>query len=283
MTDTTTGWSWRNAVHRHGSWSRVEWLSEVESTNDTVMGWLQTHGYPMSLAVADVQTAGRGRRGRQWLAPRDSSLLCSVGFSSSWLQAGDEWKLAAIVSLAMAEAAEEVAPLPANVVRMKWPNDLVAVDEAGTVRKLAGVLGETESAGTSESKTVIGIGVNANWARVAFPADLADSMTSLSEITGRPVDRERLLSAFMLRVETLEDALQSRGDFPEYEWRRRQLTNNVLVRLDWPDGSAETVRAVDVNADTGALVITPPDAPLPRRHIIVGEIHHLRVAGAVQP
>jgi BirA family biotin operon repressor/biotin-[acetyl-CoA-carboxylase] ligase len=269
-------------VHSHSAWSRIEWVDEVGSTNDAVRSWLREGTQPLCLLVADRQTAGRGREGRTWTAPNGAGLLCSIGFTPGRMPAGEEWKLAAIVSLAMAKAAEQVAGLQERTIRLKWPNDLVAVDASGAVRKLAGVLGETESAGTSDARAVIGIGVNADWSRADFPADLADSMTSLRELApdDRPIDREALLETFMARIEPLQRDLLSDGTFPADAWRGRQLTNGNIVRLDWPDGTIETVRAVDVDPETGALVVSPLDAGEPRRHIIVGEIRHLRV-GAV--
>ena len=271
--------SWRAMVRPHGPWSRVEWLDEVGSTNDVVMGWLRDGTASLCLAIADEQTAGRGRAGRRWSAPKNAALLCSVGFTPSWLETGDEWRLAALVSLAMTEAGEEIAGVPSGTIRLKWPNDLVVVDpESGAVRKLAGVLGETEGAGTSDSKAVVGIGVNAGWPRAEFPAELADSMTSLGEVGGgRQIDREALLDAFMDHLEPLEANLRRDGGFPAERWRERQLTNGTLVRLEWPDGTAETVHAIDVDPATGALLVRAPDGSGPARAVVVGEIRHLRV------
>ena len=81
----------------------------------------------------------------------------------------------------MADAAEAVAGLPAGTVRLKWPNDLVVEAGDGTVRKLAGVLGETDGLGTDDPRVVVGLGINADWPAATFPPDLADGMTSLRE------------------------------------------------------------------------------------------------------
>ena len=62
----------------------------------------------------------------------------------------------------MADAAEEVAGLAPGTIRLKWPNDLV-VEGDGGVRKLAGVLGETDGLGTDDPRAVVGIGINADW------------------------------------------------------------------------------------------------------------------------
>jgi biotin-(acetyl-CoA carboxylase) ligase len=194
----------------------------------------------------------------------------------------EEWKLAAIVSLAMAGAGETVAHLAPGTIRLKWPNDLVARDaETGEVRKLAGVLGETEGLGTTESRAVIGIGLNAGWAPSDFPRDLAASMTSLAQLApGRRIDRDNLADAFLDGLEPLVEALRD-GQFPAAAWRGRQLTNGNTVRLEWPDGTAEIVLAEDVDTDTGALLVRAPGETGQPRSVVVGEIRHVRVGGVV--
>jgi BirA family biotin operon repressor/biotin-[acetyl-CoA-carboxylase] ligase len=267
-------------VHPHGAWSRVEWLSSTGSTNDVVMGWLRAGTAEICVVVADEQTAGRGRSGRTWVAPKDAALLLSIGFTPSWLDPLVEWRLAAIVSVAMADAGESIAGVAPGTVRLKWPNDLVAVDRpSGVVRKLAGVLGETEGLGTAEPRAVIGIGINAGWARRRFPTDLADSMTSLGELAGgRQIEREALLDAFLERLDRAVRDLR-RGVFAAEAWRARQLTSGNLVRLEWPDGTVETLSAVDVDPDSGALLVRVPGSRDDPRPVLVGEIRHLRVGG----
>ena len=72
-----------------------------------------------------------------------------------------------------------------------------------------------------------------------------------------------------------------RADFRRRQWRRRQLTNGLLVRLERPDGSAETVSAVDVDPNTGALLVRSPGDTGSTHPVLVGEIRHLRVGGVV--
>jgi BirA family biotin operon repressor/biotin-[acetyl-CoA-carboxylase] ligase len=262
--------------------ARIEQFDVVGSTNDIVAGWLREGTPEVCVAIAGEQLAGRGRNGRAWTAPAGASLLLSAGFRPTWLEPARAWQLGAIVSLAMAEAAEAAAQLPPGTIRLKWPNDLVILDASnGGAQKVAGVLGETQGLGTERPQAVIGIGINVDWAREGFPAEFAAGMTSLSEAAGgRHVGRDALAEAFLARLEPLIDELRT-GRFPAEQWRDRQLTNGVPVRLEWPDGTAETVTAVDVDADSGALLIRSLGDTGPSRPVLVGEIRHLRFGGVV--
>ena len=269
--------------------SRQERFATVGSTNDVVRAWLADDTPEVALAVADEQTAGRGRDGRSWIAPPGAALLFSLGFRPTWLPATHVWRLAATTSLAMADAAEEVAGLPDRAIRLKWPNDLVietdglavpiAPAEPTSVRKVAGVLGETDGLGSDDPRVVVGLGIDTDWAAADFPADLADSMTSLREAShGRPIDHVALLDAFLGRLEVRIEALRG-GRFDVADWTERQLTTGRDVTLTDPDGSSRVVRALGVDAASGALVIEDETADGGERSVVVGEIRHVRLAG----
>jgi BirA family biotin operon repressor/biotin-[acetyl-CoA-carboxylase] ligase len=265
--------------------ARLERFDRVGSTNDVVRDWLAAGSPEVCVAVAREQTTGRGRAGRTWAAPAGAALLVSLGFRPGWLAPDAVWRLAAIVSLAMADAAEAVAGLAAGSVRLKWPNDLVIDGGTPTViRKLAGVLGETDGLGTDDPRAVVGLGVNVDWAAADFPPELADSMTSLREATGeatggRAVDRDLLLGAFLAALEPRIEALRG-GGFDGAGWSARQVTTGRMVRLEAP-GSAETVRALGVDPSTGALIVADPSAATGDRHVVVGEITHVRLAESI--
>jgi BirA family biotin operon repressor/biotin-[acetyl-CoA-carboxylase] ligase len=265
--------------------SRQQRFDAVGSTNDVVRAWLAEGTPEVCLAVADEQTAGRGRAGRTWVAPAGRALLLSLGFRPVWLAPERTWRLAAITALAMADAAEEVAGLADGAVRLKWPNDLVVEDGAGdpgaaarsVIRKLGGLLGETDGLGSADPRAAIGLGLNADWPAAEFPADLADSMTSLREASrGRPVDLALLLDAFLGRVEARVEALRG-GRFDVADWQARQVTTGREVRLERPDGN-ETVRALGVDVSSGALLVEDERAPNGEREVIVGEVTHVRLA-----
>jgi BirA family transcriptional regulator, biotin operon repressor / biotin---[acetyl-CoA-carboxylase] ligase len=286
------------------TFGRVERYPSTGSTNDLVRAWLADGTPEICVAVADEQTGGRGRNGRTWTAPRGTALLASLGFRPTWLEPDRTWRLAATVALAMCDAAEDVAGLPTGSIRLKWPNDLVvetggpralitgehtAPEVAATLAgplelcKLAGVLGESDGLGTPDPQVVVGIGINADWAREDFPAELADGMTSLRDASGgRPIDREALLASFLERVEGRIEALRA-GFFDVADWAERQATTGRVVGIDTGDGAGNRVlmRAVGVDAHTGALVLEDEAAPGGERHVHAGDVLRVRLAPGV--
>jgi BirA family biotin operon repressor/biotin-[acetyl-CoA-carboxylase] ligase len=258
--------------------SRLERFDRVGSTNDVVRDWLAEGTPEVCLATATEQTAGRGRSGRTWQAPPDAALLLSVGFRPGWLAPDRTWRLAAVVSLAMASAAEAAAGLGTGTIGLKWPNDLV-VEQVTGVQKLGGVLGETQGLGTNDPQVVVGLGINVDWRRDAFPPEFAASMTSLREIAGgRRIDRGELLDSFIVGLEPAIERLRV-SRFDDAGWATRQLTTGRTIRLERPDGT-DTVRALGVDTETGALVIEDPAVGGGTRSVMVGEVTHVRLADA---
>lgn len=201
----------------------------------------------------------------------------------------------------MADAAEDAAGLPDGAIRLKWPNDLV-VEAAGPgallgaeiepraarerleapveLRKLGGVLGETDGLGTPDPRAVVGIGINADWPEEAFPPELAGGMTSLRVASGgRPIDRTALLEGFLARLEPRLEALRS-GRFPVGDWVDRQATTGRIVRLAEPGGGpSRDARALGVDPTSGGLVVADPAAAGGERIVLAGDVDRLRIVG----
>jgi biotin-(acetyl-CoA carboxylase) ligase len=192
----------------------------------------------------------------------------------------------------MAEAAEVVAGLPDGAIRLKWPNDLV-IEASGPsasglpvgpgalgIRKVAGVLGETDGLGTTDPRAAIGLGINTDWATADFPSDLAGSMTSLREASGGRIDNATLLATFLRLLEIRIEALRD-GRFDVAAWSGRQATTGRVVDLIAPDGGVVTIQAVGVDPASGALLLADADRPGLKRAVMVGEIRHVRLAPIV--
>jgi len=226
------------------------------------------------VAVADHQTAGRGRHGREWIAPPGSALLLSAGFRPNGLAPRHGWRLAATVALAMRDAAEEVAGLPDGTIWLKWPNDLVAADERRGVVKVAGVLGESVSSARRIQSAVIGIGINGNWKAADFPWLLAATMTSLRQLSGnRPIDHAILLDAFLARLEPRYEALQA-GQFDAAGWTATQITTGRQVVVV-AGGESILGKATGVDPESGALLLAPDEKSI--LTIDSGEVTRCRI------
>jgi BirA family biotin operon repressor/biotin-[acetyl-CoA-carboxylase] ligase len=232
-----------------GRW-RVEHFAEVDSTNRYVLDAARAGAADGLVAVADVQTAGRGRLDRTWKAPPGSSLLVSALVRTE----GDAGPVVMAAAVALAGAVDRVAGVPA---RLKWPNDVVVQD-----RKLAGLL--AERAGNA---LVVGAGCNVNWER--FPDDLAGSATSCNLEAGRPVDRDVLLVAFL---EGFAMVLQRGGGVVE-EYRARLATLGRRVRVEPVRGDPLLGTAVHLT-DDGALVVR--DDAGTDHTVATADVAHLR-------
>lgn len=148
-----------------------------------------------AVAVADEQTAGRGRHGRVWHAPAGTSLLCSIALRPPVDRAP---QVTLVGAVAAARAIEGATGLAAQI---KWPNDVML-----NRRKVAGILGELR-----DGLVVLGIGINVNQALGELPPDARLSAGSLRSLTGTTYDRVPLLASLLRELETAYDAWSGGG------------------------------------------------------------------------
>ena len=229
-------------------------LGEVDSTNRWLLDAARGGARHRTVVTAAHQTAGRGRRGRTWRAPPGGSLLASV-----LLRRPDgvrqRQRAVMAVSVAMADALEAHGEVP---IGLKWPNDLLV-----GARKVGGVLAEAE--GTA---LVVGIGVNLTWP--ALPPDLAETATAVNLAGGRVPPAEELLDAFLDRLDTALEVLDTVLD----AYRRRLVTLGRRVRVDCGAVALCGV-ARDVDADGRLLLVLPDGTETP---VAAGDVVHLRPA-----
>jgi BirA family biotin operon repressor/biotin-[acetyl-CoA-carboxylase] ligase len=229
----------------------VRRFAEIDSTNRYLLDAARDGAASGLVAVADHQTAGRGRFDRRWEAPAGSSLLVSVLLRG---ETADGHRAVLAAALALAAAVEQVAP--GVVPQLKWPNDLVVHD-----RKLAGLLAERDG-----DALVVGAGCNVQWD--AFPPELEATATACNLEAGAPVDRDALLDAFLedfaIELDRLHDVVPRA--------RARLATLDRRVRVERAHDVLEG-RAVDVTPD-GALVIRRDDGM--HETVTAGDVVHLR-------
>ncbi|WP_232686081.1 biotin--[acetyl-CoA-carboxylase] ligase [Halobacterium zhouii] len=236
----------------------VEYHDAVPSTNDRARE-LATEGASDVVVLADRQTGGRGRRGREWSSPAGGVWMSLVLRPDLPPARAPTLTLAAAV--AVIDAARE-AGVPAEI---KWPNDcLVPGDGERGGAKLAGVLTEMEGEASRVSWVVLGVGVNVD----VDPGDLDGDATSV-RAEGGTVDRR----AFVQRVLERFHELRERPDAALDAWRERAATLGQRVRVETGSG-AVVGDAVSVT-EYGALVVDTADG---EQIVHAGDCEHLRLA-----
>lgn len=189
-----------NTVHTKWAGKTVYFAEETDSTNEWIKR-LAKEGAPHgTVAVAEFQSAGKGRLGRSWTAPVGSSVMFSIllrpDFSSETAP-----MLTLVMGLSVAQAVRCLGLSPS----IKWPNDVVL-----SRKKICGILTEMSLAGRQIDHVVIGTGVNVNLTDI--PEELADKATSLYMETKRQYDRNRVLAEILACFEINYDKFVQRGD-----------------------------------------------------------------------
>jgi len=257
MTDEA-GWA-RAADPARRIGHAVEFHTEIGSTNDRARAVLaEPHGEGLAV-VADLQTAGRGRRGRAWLSPPGVNLMVSLALRPR-VRPDLSPLLGLSVALGLREACSSVAPSAGLAIR--WPNDLV--DRDG--RKVAGILIETVLAEGRLVEAVIGMGINANWSRDEMPPEIAAQATSIRELTGSPIERPALLSR-LLEALDLEIRALERGESPIARARTASWLDGREVEVEI--GEQSVSGRVAGLGDDGSLLV---DAPAGRVALAMGEV-----------
>lgn len=225
---------------------RTVFYHESTDTTMEVARREATAGAPEgAIAVAEEQTAGRGRMGRSWVSPPGVNLYFTLIVRPTLEQLR---YLAVIAPLAVCQAIEETTGL---LPRIKWPNDVVIGD-----KKVCGVLTQSEIADDVVLYALIGPGINVN-IDVAAHEEIRATATSLRSELGREVDREEVLAATLNHFEALYRALR-RGEVVSMAWKHRLDTLGKHVRVQSAGGPVEQGVAVDADSD-GSLILRRDD------------------------
>lgn len=241
---------------------RIDVLFTVDSTNRHVTEQPATQAGRAVLCVAEIQQAGRGRRGRSWLAPFGSGICMSLGWLFDSMPPAFS-ALSLAVGVALARALDRCG---AAEVGLKWPNDLL-----WRGRKLAGVLIEMRGEPDGPAHVVIGIGLNLRLSPGQRQA-LAEQnvlVTDLYEMLGAQcVTRNALVAA--VTAELLQVlALFAREGFAPFmeEWQRRDALRAAEVTV--LQGERAIVGVANGIGDDGSLLLDT-DAGLQR--FVSGEV-----------
>jgi BirA family biotin operon repressor/biotin-[acetyl-CoA-carboxylase] ligase len=241
----------------------IRWFETIDSTNRVALELARDGAEHGTTVVAEGQTAGRGRLGRSFFSPPYLNLYTSLVLRPTLATAeAPTWILAA--ASAVAEAIAETVQDP-GAVEIKWPNDVLLGG-----RKTCGILMELGAEASRVAFLVLGIGVNLNVDRAAFPEEFRALATSLASHTGRRVDRVAFARRLYERLEGTLDAC-AKGGFAAVRggFEARFRMPGRRVRVQELDGSARVGVALGIDAD-GALRIRRDDGR--EQRVVAGDV-----------
>ncbi len=245
---------------------QIQFVAQTDSTNTQLLQRAARRSMHRQVLVADVQTLGRGQRGRQWQASAGEAVLMSLAWEFQRTQRLDGLSL--VVGVAVARALDSTLGRRA---KLKWPND-VLIDES---HKLAGILIETVLGPFSTRTAVIGIGLNLRTPRLT-PVVGALPSIGLDEVASVRHSRDDVVP---LLLASLDNALMqfTASGFAAFrdEWLATYAYADKMIVARFPDGEHISGRIVDVTGQ-GALVI---ESEAGRHTFVSGEVT-LRALGS---
>jgi len=252
-------WQIRSHLGKHADNFQITIADCVESTNSIL---LQQASMPASschdqyiVLAAELQTGGRGRRGRTWFSGLGDSLTFSILWSSPCtMQALGGLSLA--VGIAVVRALTTIG-IPD--VSLKWPNDILH-----NFHKLGGVLIELHGDIFSPAKVVIGIGLNLHMTDLARK-QIDQASIDLASIVYPLPDRNQLLAGLLLELMKVLRLFTQHGFTPmREEWIRHHAYHHQSVQVNFPDGSHRDGIVGGV-AEDGALLLNTSSGQLQLR------------------
>lgn len=240
----------------------LEVLGQTDSTNSRLLNVADLPSGKADVCLAEQQSAGRGRRGRTWVAPFGGGICLSL----SWLFPEPPRQLSALSLVAGLSVRRAAHRFGARDIQLKWPNDVLVGS-----RKLGGILCELRAEAGGPAYVVIGIGINTRLSAAARreiastgveAADLDEALAPRS--AGRNEVAAAIIDELIVALEVFQqDGLQP---FLE-EWRNADAMHGAAARVTLGDTIHRGIaRGVDAE---GALLLETPTGLL---RFISGEV-----------
>ena len=221
-----------------------------------------------ALVVADMQTAGRGRRGRTWSSPAGLNVYFTLILKPRYVP--DKASMVTLVmALAVAEGIRETCGVEAGI---KWPNDIVV-----NGKKVCGILTEMSVEKDFIHHVVIGVGINVGLQE--FAPELADTATSLQAECSRKVPKAALVANIMKAFEKYYESFREKTDLSDLvdSYNKMLVNRGKTVRVLDPKGEYSGV-AEGIN-ELGELLVELPDGHV--ENVYAGEVSVRGVYGYI--
>ena len=236
-------------IHTKWAGKTVHFARETDSTNLWIKRLAKEGASEGTLALAEFQSAGRGRLGRSWEVPEGTSVMMSI-----LLRPKFEPQYAPMLTLVMGMAVAKAVKKLGFDVSIKWPNDVVV-----SHKKICGILTEMGVRDGKIDYAVIGVGINVNIKE--FPEEMADKATSLYLESGKEFDRSQIpglvMEAFEEYYEKFAATCDLSGLKEEYESILANYNQPVRVLAKEPyEGVARGI------TDGGELLVEKTDGTI---------------------
>lgn len=207
----------KGLIHTKWAGRKLSYFDVLGSTNAQAKAEAENGAAHGTLVVADMQTAGRGRRGRSWVSPAKTNLYFTIVLKPDFPP-----EKASMLTLVMAHgAARAIREETGLACGIKWPNDIVVKG-----KKICGILTEMSAERGYIHYVVIGVGVNVR--QQEFPTEMADKATCLDAECENRVSRSALLAGIMKAFEEDYESFASAGDLSVL----KESYDRMLVNLD---------------------------------------------------
>lgn len=268
--DVLTGEELESQLAGHTKWAgqQVFYYDEIDSTNLRAKQLGDEGALHGTLVVSDMQSAGRGRRGREWDSPSGGSIYMSILLRPEFPPVKAPM-LTIVMAYSVAKALRKCTGLD---VQIKWPNDIIL-----NGKKIVGILTEMSTEIDYINHVVIGVGINVNME--SFPEELADKATSLRVETGEIQRRSPIIAETMSEFEYwYEQFVKSENlKFLQEEYNKLLVNCNREVCIL---GAQESYRAMALGInETGELIVQREDGM--EEEIYAGEVSVRGVYGYV--
>lgn len=239
---------------------KIYYFDNIGSTMDMAQDLGLKQAAEGTLVIAEGQTKGRGRLGREWVSAKHKGIYLSLILRPKILP-GASAILTLLAAVSVCEAIKKSTGLEPKI---KWPNDIFIRD-----KKLGGILTELNAESDEIRFVAIGIGLNVNQDKKALPA----AATSLKEEKGKAINRVELLQEILRCLESNYLHFQNKGaKLIADKWREHNLTLNRRIKITSLHTHLEG-QAVDIDSD-GALLLRKDSGIIQK--ITSGDVIHCR-------
>ncbi|MBN1368309.1 MAG: biotin--[acetyl-CoA-carboxylase] ligase [Dehalococcoidales bacterium] len=245
----------------------IKYYREISSTQDIAARMAHEGAAEGTIVIAETQSKGRGRMGRQWVSPFEGGIYLSLILRPKLLPS-QIMQIPLIAGLALARAITHILPLQPAI---KWPNDITIGR-----KKVAGILTEMSSEIDGVNYIILGVGINVNTPATLLAEQTAGIGTSFIGECGKYTSRVRLVQSFLNEFELIyQKYLDSGFGSIRKDWQVYDTTIGARVRVKSGNRNIEG-RAIDID-DNGFLLVKTDKGSINR--IINGDVFIIDPAG----